>query len=126
MRKWIIAALMLVVTLSIGCASQTAAVKDMHTTSTEAGYPMTTVMHAEASEQGLHLQVGPDNASLFRVFLGSQDYFGNFTTAPLGEDAFIWQHVNRLGAASEPINGEIHGSTTIRVDQPAYLGPLRW
>jgi hypothetical protein len=124
-RITILLVLCLMVLPLMGCATQTAAVETMHTTSTEAGYPMTTVMHAEKTEQGLHLQVGPDQATLLQLFLGTEDIFANFTTAPLGDDSFIWEHVNRLDADAAQIDGSVNGRTLIRVDAPGYLGPLR-
>jgi hypothetical protein len=109
----------------MGCASQTKSIEKMHTTSTENGYPMVTVIHAEQTEQGLHLQVGPDQATLIQLFLGSEDIFGNFTTAPLGDDSFLWEHINRLDADAAQVDGAVSGRTLIRIDAPQYLGPLR-
>ncbi len=123
-RNTILLALCLCALPVLGCATQTEAIREMHTTATTEGFPMTTILHAEKVKQGLHLQLGPDQSSLIKLFVGSDDLFVNATTAPLGEDSFYWQHVNKLDAEVDNVDGSVSGQTLIRIDKPEYLGPV--
>ena len=124
-RITILLAVCLCVLPLVGCATQTTAIKDVFVSGMEKGYPVLNVIHAERAEKGLHLQLGPDETSLIKLSLGSDEYILNWTIAPLGEDSFLWEHVSSMGAIAGSVDADIFGRTLIRVDQPAYLGPLQ-
>ncbi len=108
----------------VGCATQTKSVEQMYITTTEAGYPVTIVGHAEKIENGLHITLGRD-AALGKIFLGSENLLLNWTLAPLGADSFIWEHINAMNADASGADGAIRSRTLIRIDEPKYLGPLQ-
>ncbi len=110
--------------LFVGCGAHTTAVKEVFVSGLEKGFPVVNIIHAEEIKHGLDLQLGPEGSTLIGLSLGRTDRFFNWTIAPLGADSFIWQHNNALDAVSVPVQAGISGQTIIRIDQPAYLGPL--
>lgn len=123
--KYGIVVCLLCVVLLMGCATQTTAVRDVFISGMDEGFPVVNIIHAEEIKHGLDLQLGPEGSRLIGLTLGRTDRFFNWTIAPLGKDSFIWQHVTGMDAASTPVQAGINGQTLIRIDKPAYLGPLK-
>lgn len=118
---WLIVPMLLLA----GCATQTKSMETVLLESSNNGFPIVGIAHIEKVRSGVHIQLGPEANTWIKLFAGSDDIFANITFAPLGNDSFLWEHINQINAESGITDGTVNGRTLIRIDTPAYLGPLQ-